>query len=222
MLRDGLSNGRSVRDGKETGFPVLRLTALKEGTIDLTERKAGDWTEEDAKPFCVEQGDVLVSRGNGSKQLVGRGGLVREQPDVVAFPDTMIRVPLNLDVVSPDWFVQVWNSPFMREQIEKAAKTTAGIHKINQGDIRGFVVRVPPLAEQEAIAEYVDDAADQAVKLEQWCGTELTRSDGLRQSILKDAFSGRLVAQDPSDEPAEELLARIHAAVAATKSRTRR
>ena len=44
-----------------------------------------------------------------------------------------------------------------------------------------------------------------------WCQTELTRSAALRQSILKDAFAGKLVPQDPSDEPAAELLARIRA-----------
>ncbi len=48
--------------------------------------------------------------------------------------------------------------------------------------------------------------------LEAWCKTELARSAALRQSILKDAFAGRLVPQDPNDEPAADLLARIRAA----------
>jgi type I restriction enzyme S subunit len=47
--------------------------------------------------------------------------------------------------------------------------------------------------------------------LERACQTELARSAALRQSILKDAFAGKLVRQDPADEPAAELLARIRA-----------
>ena len=219
LLRAGLSNGRSVRDGPPDGFPVLRLTALQDGSINLSERKAGAWTEAEGRAFSVELGDILVSRGNGSIKLVGRGGLVAHAPDPVAFPDTMIRVPVNLGSVLPEWLIHVWNSPFMREQIEKAAKTTAGIHKINQRDISGFVVPVPPIEEQRAIVERVDERVIQELALSRICETELARSSALRQSILKQAFSGRLVPQNSADEPASTLLARIRAAAPEKKTR---
>ncbi|WP_256819597.1 restriction endonuclease subunit S [Pseudomonas putida] len=210
ILRASLSNGRSVPDA-QVGFPVLRLTALKDGVIDISERKIGAWNAESAAPFLAQKGDVLVSRGNGSKQLVGRGGLVKVDPDPVAYPDTMIRIPILLDFVSPEWFLQLWNSPFMRGQIEKSAKTTAGIYKINQADIRSFCLPLPPLIEQIEIVESINEAFDKIRTAKSWCVTELSRSAALRQSILKDAFSGKLVPQEPSDEPVAELLARIHA-----------
>ena len=62
-----------------------------------------------------------------------------------------------------------------------------------------------------------DDAFQKIVDLENWCDTELKRSAFLRQSILKDAFAGRLVPQDPADEPASALLARIAKAKKPTK-----
>lgn len=210
ILRAGLSNGRSVHTATE-GFPVLRLTALKSGRIDVSERKIGAWDATAAEQFLVEPGDILVSRGNGSKQLVGRGGLVVEVPDQVAYPDTMIKIPILLDYISPRWFLQLWNSPYMRSQIEKAAKTTAGIYKINQTDIRNFIFPLPSPIEQEEIVALVEEHMSKIDHLESWCQTELTRSTALRQSILKDAFAGRLVPQDPTDEPASELLARIRA-----------
>lgn len=208
LLRAGLSNGRSVPDATE-GFPVLRLTALKDGSIDTSERKIGAWDAKSAASFLIERGDILVSRGNGSKQLVGRGGLVADDTDPIAYPDTMIRIPILLYYLSSSWFLQLWNSPFMRRQIENVAKTTAGIYKINQTDIRNFKVPLPPLAEQEEVAAKVDEAFQKIGVLQNWCETELTRSAALRQSVLKDAFAGRLVPQDPADEPAAALLARI-------------
>ncbi|MCS2609661.1 restriction endonuclease subunit S [Halomonas dongshanensis] len=223
ILRAGLSNGRSVRDAQE-GFPVLRLTALKDGVIDISERKIGAWDAKSAEPYLVNKGDILVSRGNGSKKLVGRGGLVECEPDPVAYPDTMIRIPILLGSLNPEWFLQLWNSPFMRSQIEKSAKTTAGIYKINQTDIRSFWVPLPAIEEQVKVVEKVYEAFDRIRSLEKWCTTELTRSAALRQSILKDAFAGKLIAQDPDDEPASELLARIRAErdAAAPKKRTRK
>lgn len=208
LLRGDLSNGRSVPDATD-GFPVLRLTALKDGRIDIRERKMGRWGEESAAPFLIQRGDILVSRGNGSKKLVGKGGLVVGEPDAVAYPDTMIRIPILLDFLSPECFLQIWNSPFMRSQIEASAKTTAGIYKINQTDIRRFKVPLPPIDEQIEMAAKVAETLGRIKAVESWCEAELFRSRSLRQSILKDAFSGRLVEQDPSDEPASELLARI-------------
>lgn len=221
LLQTGLANGRSVPDA-EIGFPVLRLTALKAGAIDLKEHKVGAWDAQAASNFLVHQHDVLVSRGNGSKRLVGLGGIVSEPAGGVAYPDTMIRIALLLEFVSATWFVKIWNGPFMRSQIEKSAKTTAGIYKINQGDIRSFVVPLPPLAEQVVMDTLVDEKVAQMSVAAGWCATELKRSAALRQSILKDAFSGRLVPQDPSDEPADKLLERIRGRASAPASGKRR
>lgn len=220
LLCGELSNGRSVPDA-EDGFPVLRLSAIKGDYIDLTERKTGAWEADDARPFVVAKGDILVSRGNGSKKLVGRGGFVGED-DAVAYPDTMIRIRVAQEFVSSQWFLRVWNSHFMRVQIEGAARTTAGIYKISQKDILGFYLPLPPRKEQDEIAGKLDEllgaATDVAVVLQR----ERFRSLSLRQSILREAFSGKLVPQDPSDEPASELLARIRAQRAAQPGKATR
>ena len=210
LLGAPLVNGRSAKD-KEGGFPVLRLTALQSGKIDLRESKEGDWSEADAEPFLVKQGDVFVSRGNGSKKLVGIGGRVLHEPMPVAFPDTMIRVRLDTSAVRPEYFVLAWNSWAVRRQIETAARTTAGIYKINQGHIRGFVLPLPSLAEQSEVVRILDERLESADSLQAEIDANLARAEALRQSILKKAFSGQLVPQDPADEPAHALLTRIRA-----------
>ena len=223
LLSAPLVNGRSAKD-KEGGFPVLRLTALQSGKINLRESKEGDWSEEDAEPFLVKLDDIFISRGNGSKKLVGIGGRVVHEPMPVAFPDTMIRARLDTSAVRPEYFLLAWNSWTVRQQIEKAARTTAGIYKINQGHISGFVLPLPSLAEQSEIVRILDERLEAVDTLEAEVEANLARTDALRQSILKKAFLGELVPQDPDDEPAHALLARICAARSedsTTKPRTR-
>jgi len=184
-------NGRSVKD-RDGGFPVLRLTAMKEGGIDLGEFKFGDWEEEEAKDYIVSYGDFLVMRGNGSKHLVGSGGAVGSISRAVAFPDTMIRLRLVTSGVDPKFFGHVWNSRVIRNQIEAAARTTAGIYKINQQHIQNLIFPLPPLEEQKELGRLVEENANSVEPLENTVVTSIQREQVLRQSILKCAFEGRL------------------------------
>ena len=88
---------------------------------------------------------------------------------------------------------------------------------LNGGKVKQFNVPVPPINEMLEVSRLVEDVFSSTDLLETWCETELKRSASLRQSILKDAFSGKLVPQDPEDESASELLARIKAENDATK-----
>lgn len=74
-----------------------------------------------------------------------------------------------------------------------------------------FALPLPPLAEQHEIVDEVESRLSVADEVEFVIDTELERAERLRQSILKQAFSGKLVPQDPSDEPAAVLLERIKA-----------
>jgi type I restriction enzyme S subunit len=208
LLLEPLSNGRSVVDATE-GCPVLRLTCLRNGRIDLSERKIGAWTFDSARRFFVAKGDFFVSRGNGSLSHVGRGGLVEDEPDAVAFPDTLIRLRTRNDLINQRFLREVWRSRIIREQIESSAHTTAGIWKISQKDIGRFILPLPELAEQEEIVRRVEALFKTADELEARYLKAKAHVDMLTQSILAKAFRGELVPQDPSDEPASLLLERI-------------
>jgi type I restriction enzyme S subunit len=199
------------------GFPVLRLTALRNGRIDLSERKVGAWTAQAAEPYLVAEGDFFVARGNGSIRLVGRGGLLESVADPVAYPDTLIRIRLHEDAVSRRYFGLAWGSSAVRSQIERKAKTTAGIYKINQADIESCQLLLPPLREQLDIAAALESylsRLDDAVATLERVQRSLKR---YRASVLKAAVEGRLVpteaklarAEGRDYEPAYVLLDRI-------------
>ncbi|QHG88986.1 type I restriction endonuclease subunit S [Xanthomonas cucurbitae] len=212
-ISEPLRNGKSVTDGD--GLPVLRLSSLKASGIDFRESKKGDWKELDASRFLVQAGDFLVSRGNGSKDLVGRGGLVPDCNEPMAFPDTMIRVRADNSKLLGEFLCLVWNDHGIRRQIESLARTTAGIWKISQGDLEAVRVPLPSVAEQKEIVRRVEQLFAYADQLEAKVAAAQQRIDTLTQSLLAKAFRGELVPQDPSDEPASVLLERIRAQRAA-------
>jgi type I restriction enzyme S subunit len=97
---------------------------------------------------------------------------------------------------------------------------TASLRGVNQGAaqpnlntsiIKAIWVTLPPLAEQEQIVALVEERLSQIDSAERTIDAELIRAKRLRQSILKQAFEGKLVPQDPKDEPASVLLERIKA-----------
>ena len=85
----------------------------------------------------------------------------------------------------------------------------SNVPQINHDDIQGLPIPLPPLAEQRRIVAEVERCLSVVRQAEAAVGVNLARAERLRQSILKQAFSGKLVPQDPDDEPASTLLERI-------------
>jgi len=210
LLDCPLANGRSVPDGAADGFPVLRLTCVRDGVIDDTQSKVGAWTAEQANHYLVRAGDFLVIRGNGSKHLVGRGGLVKRDA-AVAYPDTLIRIRPDPNRITARFLGLLWDSSSVRRQLEDAARTTAGIYKINQVSLGLVELPAPALETQENILDLAASQLSQTDLLNAEIANALGRNSHLRSAILMAAFSGKLIPQDPTDEPASVLLERIAA-----------
>lgn len=91
--------------------------------------------------------------------------------------------------------------------------------KINQQELGIIALPVCPLKEQTQIVGQLESSLSEIEQLDQTITTSLKQAEALRQSILKKAFSGELVPQDPNDEPAAALLARIQAEKAEHKTK---
>lgn len=90
-------------------------------------------------------------------------------------------------------------------------KQTTNLASISMTLLVGLPVPLPPLVEQQRIVAEVERHLSIIQAAENVVGANLKRAERLRQAILQRAFQGKLVSQDPTDEPASVLLERIRA-----------
>jgi len=170
----------------------LTLGALRDGRIDVRNSKPVPVQADEARPYVVAKGDIFVVRGNGSKELCGRAGIVLEDARETIFPDLFIKVSLPRDLVDPLFFVAVWNAAELRSWIEEEAKTTSGIWKINQGHILAARIPLPSLAEQHRMVadlNILQGKVDAVKALQAETAAEL---HAMLPAILDRAFKGEL------------------------------
>lgn len=190
---DGLRNGRSVKSiGVDSEVKCLTLSSMRNGLINTKDAKPVPMSRTEAGPFRIRRKDVYVVRGNGSKDLCGRAGLVTEETDGVVFPDLFIRINLPTERILPEFFVSAWNSSKVRSIIEEKAKTTSGIWKINQGHILSISVPIPPLPEQRRIVAEMDALQAEVDSLKRLQSETAEELDALLPAVLDRAFKGVL------------------------------
>ena len=122
------------------------------------------------------------------------------------FPDSIVGVCFDESSVSVR-YVELFIRT-VRAQIDNYAPATAQ-KNINNAILRALAVALPPIDEQKKIVEIAENQLSTIDHLESELRAKTKTAQGLRQAILHRAFTGKLVPQDPNDEPASELLKRI-------------
>ncbi len=163
----------------------------------------------DVAALRLETGDVLFTEG-GDRDKLGRGWVWSDELPECIHQNHIFRARLFTNEMQPR-FVSHHGNTFGRVWFTKAGKQTTNLASINMGILRRFPVPVPPADEQQEIVKLLDEKLSQIESAELAIEHNLRRAARLRQSILKQAFEGKLVPQDPTDEPASTLLERINA-----------
>jgi type I restriction enzyme S subunit len=193
-------------DFRKVGIPLLTIGCLTEQGLSL--RKAFYISEEKASElerYRVRTGDILFSR----MASVGRADLVPKKLEGSAINYHLMRLRLSNIAIDPLYFISL---------VRGAKTVTDYIREVNHGVTRDGInttqllnlpIAVPPLAEQTQIVAEVEARLSEIAQTEITIEHSLKRAEHERQSILREAFAGRLVPQDPNDEPASKLLERI-------------
>ena len=205
-----LRNGYFQSPSKaEKGVPILRINAVRPMSVDLSERRFLDDIKGIIEDFYVENGDLLFTRYYGSIEFLGVAGMVRSCVEKTLHPDKLIRVKVAHSSSLAEYIEIAANCGSSREHIVGRARTTAGQTGISGPDIREMPIPLPPHDEQNQIITEVAEKLSQIEAAGLSIDRALLRAFRLRQSVLKQAFEGKLVPQDPHDEPATVLLSRV-------------
>ncbi len=210
-----------VEDYQDQGVPLVFVRNIRAKDFDgLSPKFVSKEKARELSSHCVFPGDILITKMGeppGDVCIYPHG-----RPVAVITADCIRFSVSNVDI-SAEYLEWAMSSTVVRNQIKKIAKGVAQ-QKVTLANFKKVAIPLPPIEEQRAIAENVAMQLSREKAIEVSCQAELTRSAALRQSILKDAFAGKLVPQDPDDEPASELLSRIRAErdAAAPKKRTRK
>jgi len=209
-LVDEPKYGTSKKCTYETdGTGVLRIPNVVSGRLDVSDLKYAQFDKSELQDLSIQDGDLLIVRSNGSVSIVGKSALVESKHSHFSYAGYLIRLRPNSKLLNSKYLLFLIGSHMLRKQIEAKAKSTSGVNNINSGEIRSLIVPVMGLEEQRVVVERLEaklSIVDKSlIDIEENQG----KAEALRQSILKKAFSGRLIPQDPNDEPASVLLGRI-------------
>ena len=204
---------RSITDGDhmpppkaDSGIPFLVISNIIKGNVDFSNTRfvPQSYFDNITPDRKAEKGDVLFTvTGSYGKAVLNK-------------TDSTFCFQRHIALVKPliySAFVEVMlNSPYIKAECDDKA-TGMAQKTVGIDTLRSFVIPLPPLAEQHRIVAKIEEllpkveeygkAQDALNKL----NAELP--ERLKKSILQEAISGRLVPQDPNDEPASVLLAKI-------------
>ena len=203
-------NGISAKPIGESGDKILRISAVRPMKVDLDDYRFIQGKDGEYDQYYLQAGDLLFTRYNGSRKFVGVCGCYRSSKRRL-YPDKLIQCRIGTASVIPDFIEAAFAAGETRRFIESKIRTTAGQAGVSGGDIKAAPVPLCSKQEQEVIVAIIGAKISSIDALESDIETNLLKAEALRQSILKKAFAGELVSQDPSDEPASILLDRIRA-----------
>ena len=190
------------------GVACLRMYNIENGKIVWKDIKRMNLTHDEINEYGLLEGDILVNRVN-SRELVGKAAPIPNGLEPCVYESKNIRVRLHAKYVVSK-YVSYWLQLSGQTYFNHNAQQTVGMASINQEQLSSIPVPFCPLIEQNKITEEIERYFSVADEIETTLMKNLKQSDRLRQSILKRAFEGKLVTQNPADEPAEKLLQRIN------------
>ena len=205
----GLTYKPSDKVDAKSGTAVLRSNNIQKGKMDYSDMVYVSCNVPERA--MISKGNILICARNGSRALVGKSAIV--DMDGMAFGAFMAKYTSLLSGKLNPYILTFIESPVFRCQLDGVKTET--INQITQDMIKEQLIPIPPLAEQIRINEKLEELMPYiekygAAHLETTKLNE-TFPDMLKKSILQEAVQGKLIPQDPADEPASVLLERIRA-----------
>ena len=204
----GFNYGTAAKSAPSGKVPVLRMGNIQDGKLDWSNLVyTSDQSE--IEKYRLEAGDVLFNRTN-SPELVGKTALFKGEREAI-YAGYLIRIRCR-DVLLPAFLSYCLNAPDGRAYCWEVKTDGVSQSNINAKKIAAFRFVLPSIEEQAEIVRRIESAFDWLDRMAADHAAAARLLPKLDAAILTKAFQGKLVPQDPNDEPASKLLERVKAA----------
>lgn len=204
------------RQASDEEWAIIKTTAVQPMQYSLEECKPLPKNFDPRPDIEIKAGDFLMTR-KGPRNRTGVVCLVEATRSKSMLCDTVYRFRCDETKIYPKYLELVLNSPTVVAELDrrKSGISDSGI-SLNHSKLKSLPIPViGSITTQKDVVAEVEKKLERISVMETEISHSLLKIEALRQSILKKAFSGQLVPQDPNDEPASVLLERIRAERAA-------
>ncbi len=205
-ISDSIQYGYTASAKKHGDVKLLRITDIQNNFVDWANVPYCDIEENKFQNLKLVNGDIVIARTGGT---IGKSFLIENLPEASVFASYLIRIQLNQ--IDSSRFIKLFiESPLYWNQLTKLSGGT-GQPNVNATNLKTLLLPIPPKLEQQKIILEIEQYFKlvQSIETEQESLNQL--SDQLKKKVLETAMQGKLVPQDPSDEPASVLLKKIRA-----------
>lgn len=189
LIAEGPQNGL-YKPASEygAGTPIVRIDSFRSGSsIRLGELKRVQVSAPETALYGLRDGDVLINRVNSPEHL-GKATVVSKLTEPTIFESNMMRLSVNTQRVVPEYVVAFLGTVTGKGQIRTASKDAVNQSSINQSDVRGFDIPLPPIDLQRTYLQRIALAAAMFERSRE----SLTALDELFASVRHRAFRGEL------------------------------
>ena len=200
-----ISYGVSESAKSEGKYRLLRITDIQDNTVNWETVPYTDFDESKASGYLLNDGDILFARTGAT---VGKSYLVNGINDKAIYASYLIRVQTYKEVF-PEYVKYFFESGFYWEQIGSSS-IGIGQPNVNGTILSQLMIPIPPKEEQHKIIDNLKGRLNIVDVIEGHKENLRTSIKQAKSKILDLAIHGKLVPQDPNDEPASKLLKRIN------------
>ena len=184
-LMPKFQNGASSRgDAGGKSVTVLRLADIKSRRISLAETRQVPIKHSDIEKYQLEEGDILITRVNGSADIVGQFNLC-DRPVTAIYCDHFIRMRIDRRWITPEFCALLGESELVRKRISSLFITTAGQKTVNQGHIGSLLFALPPISEQSRIVARVEELRRLCADLRQRLAASQIAQSHLAETLVE-------------------------------------
>lgn len=187
----GITKGRDLSGMETIELPYLRVANVQNGYLDLSEIKTILLRVDEKERYLLKPGDVLYTEG-GDRDKLGRGTVWRGEIEDCVHQNHIFKARIDQSKAIPE-YVAFWSmSTPARNYFYQKGKQSVNLASINKTVLSALTLPLPALEKQREIVNRIDFRLSVCDSIEHTVDTALQQAEAMRQSILKQAFEGRL------------------------------